>query len=412
MAKEVSAAYFNKRNEESQTRKTGGGGDFNNWKPEAGKFGEKPFKNVIRFLPPHDNMPDDGFMELKMHFLPSNELDDFGKPKPIGIMCLTYYGEDCPSCTFVDSLYKQSRASEDKDEGQRIKEQAYERRAQLRFGINLVDMNHPEKGVQRWFFGVGIEKQIRACFYDDDGEFRNISHPQTGRDIILQVVKKSAGKNAFNEYPTVKAKDAPSKLQDMDWLEKIQDLSLEAKKPTKAEHEQALKGIRPGAEKKPGAAAPVAAEKPKPSARVETPPKKKAPEPVEEVEETEEEVVAEVEEEEVEETPAPTPAPKAAKPAAKPAPKEAPVAVKKPARQPVEETAEEVDDDSDDPYAQARRMIDKAGLEFTPIEITPEETERVKKPACFTKETDINDTGCQGCRVLLPCLTAKAMSEE
>lgn len=388
--KEVKASFFNKRNEEAQARKTGGNWA-ESWKPTASKAGTAPARNVIRFMPPHENMPDDGFVETKLHFLPEKGPDGqpvlgkTGLPVPIGVGCLAFYGEDCPACNHVDRLFRQAKAEESPEAIDKAKKYAASLAAKLRFIINIVDMDHPEKGVQRYAFGPDVEKAIRACFYDDEGEFRNISHPNTGRDIIMLVTKKQG--TDFNEYVTVKAREKETKLADMAWLDQITDLSVEARKPTLAEIEAALKGIRLSKDEK-KAAAPAStaapAAKPKPVAK-----------PVE----------AEVEEEEEEETP-PPPKKKAAAPVEE---------VKgKSRRQPIPEPEPEVEEEEEDsdPYAQARKMIEKAGLDFTPLEITPDETQKIKKPTCYTKETELSDAACQGCRVLLPCLTAKLLAEE
>lgn len=380
--KEVKASFFNKRTEESQARKTGGNWA-ESWKPTASKAGTPPARNVFRFMPPHENMPDDGFVETKLHFLPEKDKDGKpvigknGQPVPIGVGCLAFYGEDCPACNHVDRLFKQAKGEDSPEAIDKAKKYASSLSAKLRFIINIVDMDHPEKGVQRYAFGPDVEKAIRACWYDDEGEFRNISHPKNGRDIIMLVTKKQG--TDFNEYVTVKAREKESALQDMTWLDQITDLSLEARKPTLAEVEAALKGIRLSRD-----------EKKAPAAEVAAPPKKKAAVEVEE------------EEEEEEETPPP------------PKKKAAPVEEAKPKskRQPIPEPELEVEEEEEeaDPFAQARKVIAKAGV--TAIEITPEEVEKIKKPTCYTKETELSDPSCQGCRVLLPCLTAKLMAEE
>ena len=385
--KEVKASFFNKRNEESQSRKTGGNWA-ESWKPTASKAGTAPARNVIRFMPPHENMPDDGFVETKLHFLPEKGPDGApvigknGQPVPIGIGCLAFYGEDCPACNHVDRLFRNAKAEETPEAIDKAKKFAASLSAKLRFIINIVDMDHPEKGVQRYAFGPDVEKAIRACWYDDEGEFRNISHPNTGRDIIMLVTKKQG--TDFNEYVTVKAREKETKLADMAWLEQITDLSVEARKPTVAEVEAALKGTRLSKDEK-KAAAPVAAAKPL----------KKAPEPVE----------AEVEEEEEEETPPP---PK--KKTAAPVVEEKPKSKRQPIPEPEPEVEEEEEETEADPFAQARKVIAKAGVQA--VEITPDEVEKIKKPTCYTKETEVSDPACQTCRVLLPCLTAKMMAEE
>jgi hypothetical protein len=358
--KDVDKDTFLKNKEAADARKTGGG-SWDSWKPTASKAGVTAAKNVIRIMPPHQNM-NDVFVEARIHFLPSKEIDQKTKrPIPIGINCLAQYGKDCGACNMVDRLYKSAKGEDDADTAKRIKSEAYDKSAKTRLFANIVDIQHPEKAVQKYAFGPEVEKKLRACFLDDEGEFRNISHPKNGRDVIMMVTKKP-GEGDFNEYVQVKAKDTPSPIADMEWLDGINDLSEMAKEPTVADMELALKGERPKtdgkvAEKK-TEAAPAAAEK------------------------------------------------KAEKAAAPAAEKKAEAAAPaKSKRQPVTE------DNGDQVWANARAAITKAGLDFTPVEITPEELEKVKKPACFTKETDISDSACQTCRVLIPCLEAKMMAE-
>lgn len=363
--RDVDKDTFLQRNEAAQARKTGGG-SWDSWKPTASAAGKQAAKNVLRILPPHENM-EDVFVEVKIHFLPSKELKD-GRPIPIGVNCLAQYGEECPACNHVDRLYKMAKTEDDVESAKKQKDEAYQLGAKVRLFANVVDISHPEKGVQKYAFGPDVEKKLRQCFFDDEGEFRNITHPKTGRDVLMFVTKKPG--TDFNEYVTVKCKETASPLGDMDWLNAINDLSELAKKTPLAEIEMALKGERPAS---PQSSAKPATTVAKPA---DAAPKGKAPKPAPPADE---------------EKPAP---PKSTK---------APVA-EKPKRQPVAEEEEH-------PYAAALQAIEESGIEFTPTDITPAETEKVKKPACYTKETDLNDDACQGCRVLLPCLTAKLLAE-
>ena len=332
------------------------------WSPKVGTVAS-PGRNVVRLLPPHEKMEGDAFVVVKMHFFPSKELGKNGRPIPIAINCLSEYGEDCDGCTYVDKLFKEAK-NEDDPEQQAVQiRAAKDQRAKVRAFCQLVDMEHPDKGVQRYAFATEVENKLRMCFHDDEGNFRNVSHPKTGRDIVFRMWKKPG--TDFNDYD-LKPKEQPSALRDMDWLDKIEDLTELRKKPTKADMLKAIAGERstgalpqtsktataPKAET--ATAAPKAEPKAAPTAKVETP--------------------------------------KAETPKAE--------AAAKPKRQPVSE------DNGGDPWATGRAACVEASFtEFA--EVTPAEVEKIRKPNCYTKEPDPTDSMCQGCRVLLPCLTAK-----
>jgi hypothetical protein len=325
----------------------------------------QPGRNVIRLMPPHENMAGDAFIVVKMHFFPSTQIGKNGRPVPIAINCLSEYGEECDGCRHVDRLMKDAKDEDNPDQAALVTRQAKDQAAKIRAFCQIVDMDHPEKGVQRYAFPGDLENKLRMCFEDDDKNFRNITHPKTGRDVILKVWKKPG--TDFNDYDA-KSKESATALRDMDWLDKIEDLSELRRKPSKDDMLKAVRGERPAgalpttaktAETKPAPAVKQTA-----TAKVE--PKAEAPKPA---------------------------------PAAKTTPAATPTK-----RQPVVEESESVD--GGDPWAPGRAACIEAGFnEFS--EITPDEVEKIKKPNCFTKEAEPTDSMCQGCRVLLPCLTAR-----
>lgn len=309
-----------------------------------------PARNVFRIMPPHENMAGDAFVIVKMHFFPSKEVGASGRPIPIAINCLSEWGEDCDGCVHVDKLFKEARDEDDPERQVILTRQAKDQRAKVRGFCQVVDLDHPDKGVQRYAFSTDVENKLRMCFHDDDGNFRNVSHPKTGRDVVFKVWKKPG--TDFNDYDA-KPKESSSALRDMDWLDKIEDLSLLRQKPSKADMLKAVAGERSTG------ALPQTNKTEKAVAKAETP--KSAPPPAAKAE-----------------------APKA----------------EKPKRQPVS------DDAPSDPWAVGRAAcIEASFTEFA--EVTPAEVEKIRKPNCFTKEPDPTDSMCQGCRVLLPCLTAK-----
>ena len=344
--REIDRETFLRRTAESQARRTGG--EFAEWfkTPRGTASDFKRYK--IRLMPPHVNM-DDVFVETKMHFLPSNEIGKDGRPIPIGIGCLGVYGEECGACKRVDNLFRDAKTEDDPDVVKRIKRTASDQAAKLRFFTQLVDLDHPDKGVQRYACGPDVEKRLRQAFYDDEGQLRNITHPKTGRHVLLMVGVKAG--TDFTSYEGTRAAESASALHDMGWLDAIEDLTTNVVKPTQEEMTLALSGQRPKREEK----------KPekKPETKAKTEPKTE--------------------------------------------PKTEEVKKKPPRRQMVE--------DEDVPYAVARAAIKKHDAGIEPYEMTPEKfaeiiAKRNPPVPCFEESTNLNDEMCKSCRVLLPCVTS------
>jgi len=352
--KKVDPTVFKRNMEASRNRKFGG--DF--WKPQAGKTGQ-PIKNVIRILPPHTNMGD-VFVETKVHFSLGPQEDTF-------IRCID--DDTCPACIYVNKLFREARQQEKPEDAKALKEKAKSKMAKFNFYANIVDMQHPESGVQTWAFGPDIEKNLRECFNDDEQEFRDISDPRTGRDVIFLVDKKP--QTDYNQYTGWRAKENQSELKDPSWLNDIRDLTEYEKKPTVEEVEAALSGKKPEQQAKPqkqsetNAAAKAPATPPK--GRTITPPKADTPKPEPQSEVTGKRVVRKTE----------------------------------------------------DPYAAAKKIAADAG--FTPVLITPDDVKGVEGPDCYSVRfiaagdefykdpqiADPTDSNCQKCRLFLSCLSAK-----
>ena len=355
---DVDPEVFKRNQEAAAARRTWMSAEY--YQPQIGTL-EKKGRNVIRLMPPHENMKGDAFIVVKMHFFPSTTIGKNGRPVPIAINCLSEWAEECDGCKHVDRLFADAKNEDDPEAQAVLTRQAKDQRSKIRAFTQLVDMDHPEKGVQRYAFPGDLENKLRMCFHDDENQFRNIAHPKTGRDIILTIWKKPG--TDFNDFDA-KPKEAATNLRDMDWLDKIEDLALLRQKPSKEDMLKAIRGERPTS------ALPTTGKTATATATVE-----KA-------------------------------ATKSAVPAAPPVVAAKPAVVAKPKRQPIVEEPEVVEEVNSDPWATGRAGCIEAGFtEFS--EITPEETEKLKKPNCFTKEPDPKDGMCQGCRVLLPCLTAK-----
>lgn len=356
---DVDPEVFKKNQEAAAARRSWTSAEY--WSPNIGTL-QQPARNVIRIMPPHENMNGDAFVVVKMHFFPSTQMGRNNRPIPIAINCLSEYAEECDGCKHVDKLFREAKNEDDPEQQAVLTRQAKDQAAKVRAFCQIVDMEHAEKGVQRYAFASEVENKLRMCFQDDENQFRNITHPKTGRDVIFKLWKKPG--TDFNDYDA-KVKESASALRDMDWLDKIEDLNELRKKPTRNDMLLAVRGERP-----PGAL---------PTTAKTDPAKAVAAKPV--------------------------PTPKAA-PVPAPAPVAAPVAAKTKRQPVVEEEEREPETTNDDPWAVGRAACVEAKFaEFA--EITPEEVEKIRKPNCYTKEPDPLDSMCQGCRVLLPCLTAK-----
>lgn len=365
--KELDAETFARNREIARTR--AGGGQFDYWKPQVGPAGS-PRKNVIRIMPRHENM-NDVFVETKMHFLPSNQID----PKtqraiPIGIACLTKWGEDCPACVESASLRRSADGESDPEQAALLKRQSSDIAAKIRLYAQIVDLDHPERGVQRYAFGRDVDNDLRQCFYDDDGNLRDITSPTRGRDVLMYVQKRTG--TDFNDYQ-IRAKEAPSPLQDKQWLDSIQDLNELVRKPTVDEVRGALRGERPQTQQQRQSTAGATASRVSTSSSTGS----------------------------AAGTSVETEAPTRGRRRAATTEDEAPA---KPKRQAV--TMEQDEPTETPPYAAAKAHLRKLGF-TTWQEIAVDTAERFKKPPCYTKETDIKDAMCQGCALLLPCTTAK-----
>ena len=442
----VDPTLFMQRRQESQERRSSAG--IPSWHPKRGPAG-RPHRNVIRLMPPHPNMAakfgPDPIVAMKVHF-------GLGPNQDTAAPCLEPYGKDCPACAWGATLRSKARqVGIEPEQAQQYKDLAYRQRAQLRFGANVVDMAQPEKGVQPYWFSDAVEKLLRSCFVDDQEppQIRDITDPNTGRDVIMEVSTKVAGKEEFPQYDVVRAKETPSRLPDMQWLQTITDLTEGIYEPTAEQVAGALQGRRidrntpPAARVIPATATPApaalppatAAPAPPPSAVPPTrgatkrqparaavptpapvpnaptpapaPPPPTAPGPTL-----------------VPPTPPPPPAPPSAPapvPARAPAPvptptPSAPAPVPVPTPTPVPTAPVPTNGPTPNgtraPLHAAHVLEHAYTTVVAPIfagaqRITPEQWEHTAKPPCYTREPDPADTGCQGCSLLVHCVAAR-----
>jgi len=192
-----------------------------------------PNRNVFRILPPHPNM-DFWCVQNKIHF-------SLGPKQDTASPCLEPFGEDCPICAMAESLRANARTM-DESEGKQARDLAYNIRAQDRYHMNVVDMAAPERGVQKFSCSLKVMELIGTCFRDDDNKYRDITDPDTGRDIIIAVSTKM--NTDYPQYDSCKAKDTSTPLPDRNWLKQLHDLSQENYKPTLDQVIGAMQGKR------------------------------------------------------------------------------------------------------------------------------------------------------------------------
>jgi len=353
------------------------------WRPKIGPPG-KPIRNVFRIMPAHPNMPKGiPIVSVKVHF-------NLGPNQDTAIPCLEPYGKPCRACDWVEELFARARRVAEPDKAEQIKQLAFDQKAQFRSIAQIVDMAHPEMGVQPYFFGDKEDKLISACFLTDDDppQFRDVAHPETGRDIVMDIdtdpAKTYKGK-PVRRYVTVKAKDSPSKLHDPEWLEQIQDLVAEhVYEPSTEQVEGALQGKRVQRDQR-RAIGPAAAPAPQLTAAPVPPPPPVTAEPT------------------------PTPVPARGRRAAAPTPLppatvEPPVPSKK---QPVVAAVAAPVAVGPLPFADAyaRAKADVQTVFASPKDITEQELAATPLPPCYGDKNENlpTDAACQSCGVLIPC---------
>lgn len=400
--RDVDPTKFQQRFEESKNRPTGGNYK-DNWKPRVGGEG-RPVRNIIRLGPPHPNMDVDPFISVLMHF----SLGPLGKN---AIVCLKQFGLQCPACDFVAQLEAQAMTHpKDSALWKQLRAQAWDRRANIRFIAQIIDYTEAasvQKGWQPYPFGPQVEKDLRACFYDDAGTFRNIANPETGRHILMDVSTKP--KTKFNQYDVVRAKESAEQLHDMGLLAQLIDLTSYSKQPTHEDVIKALTEVRqpgggdasratagaipsaapvtapptpyvapappvPAPYVPPAPPAPVPVPAPVPQAAPVPPPVSAAPP-----------------------APAPVPPSSPAPPTPSPATAVPPPAVPPPAAPPAVAPG-----NVPHPYPTAYATGRAAGFEATFI---PDAAvlQTIKPPACYTREWLPADPECHKCRLYLPC---------
>ena len=201
-------------------------GDRNYWTPSEGK-------NSIRLMPPRTGVDEIKF-NVGYHY--NVGPDDMTFPCPR----LSDNRSDCFLCTQSEEL----KASDDEDD----QAEARELRPTKKYLLGIVDLFHPEEGVQVWPAGKKVMREI--MYYFGDSDWGDISNLDDGTN--LTIVRSGTGLNTEYQVKAEKKESAfPSKAvadknPDLEEIanedDLLPDLSVFLDFPTNAEMEAAYEG--------------------------------------------------------------------------------------------------------------------------------------------------------------------------
>ena len=168
-------------------REMGDLGGENYFKPQSGK-------NTVRILPPWN---DEGvfFSKATLHY----NVRDKGGPVP----CRSMIGKECPICQAIKSVGK---------------DLADKCKAKDRYYVNVIDRKNQDSGVKIWGMTPRNMKKIKSAMEDPD--YGDLTDPEEGRDIIIEVDDSKGGAPQYEIRPRVKTSDVGVD----DWEDNMNDL--------------------------------------------------------------------------------------------------------------------------------------------------------------------------------------------
>src|SRR5262245_51467462 len=193
----VDPALAQRLRDDAQSRRAASGAE--GWKPKIGPIGH-PARNFIRIMPSHPNMRGMWVLYQRIHYR-------LGPSRDHSAVCIETETTPCPGCEYSEWLL--DLASKETDGRKAAEYRALAEGfsgvdAKDRYTIALVDLEHPEIGVQRWSFNDPVFRKLDGCFLDDRKQWRDITDPagQTGRGVIIDAVKKPGqrGGQEFTDY--------------------------------------------------------------------------------------------------------------------------------------------------------------------------------------------------------------------
>lgn len=166
-------------------------------------------RNVLRILPPPpgDRRP---FKVFWVHGVGSgSNFRSFQCPDKT-------LQQPCPACDKVSELYRTGNAAD--------REMANKMRAKREAYCNVVDVTHPEKGVQVLRLAEGTYRDLLGFMVPDERSGEpgvNYTHPITGMNIIIN----REGTDRNTKYKCELSRSGAKPLADMKWLEQMNDLT-------------------------------------------------------------------------------------------------------------------------------------------------------------------------------------------
>lgn len=124
--------------------------------------------------------------------------------------------EPCKACEKVSDLYRTGNAAD--------REVANKMRVKREAFCNVIDMLHPEKGVQVLRLAEGTYRDLLGFMVGDEktGEPGvNFTHPVTGTTVIIE----REGTERNTKYKCSLGRSGAKPLANMAWLEQMHDLS-------------------------------------------------------------------------------------------------------------------------------------------------------------------------------------------
>lgn len=159
------------------------------WKPSPGS-------QTVRILPYKEN-PENPFIELYFHY-------DFGGKNFVSPMS---FGDNDPIYEFAMNLRKSG------DRESYLQSRKFE--PKMRTFVPVLVRGEEGEGIKYWGFGKQVYEQLLGYIADPD--YGDITHPETGRDIVIEFEKPETG------YPKTTIRVKPNQTNAMEDVSRLKE---------------------------------------------------------------------------------------------------------------------------------------------------------------------------------------------